>query len=233
MAEEKNDIQSYVDKHRKSGLSDQDIATNLLKAGWSQAQVDGALGNDVPPPPPPAVTNVTSAQTSSSGTPLQVENVQYNMSIKPVESKVGLYIKIASTGLWLTVIFVCAFLSALISKAGGESSDLGAATVMTLSLSVIAVPIFIIAYKKFLAEQANNPATTDDLFFKKHVRRGLWFSIVLGSLCAFSFLYGLLSTAFLENGDSSYSDAFTALVFALGFGGIVFFYWRLHARTKR
>jgi hypothetical protein len=42
-----------------------------------------------------------------------------------------------------------------------------------------------------------------------------------------------LSTAFLKDSGSDYKSAFTSLVFALGFGGIVFFYWRLHSGTKR
>ena len=173
------------------------------------------------------------AQTSAGGAPMQVENVQYNMRMKPVESKVGLYIKIAGAGLWFTVVFLCIFLATLIQKIAGSSDDMGAALVLTLSLCIVTTPIFIVAYKKFLGERAKNPASADDIFLKKHVRSGLWLSVVLGAITTVITLYQFLSSAFLKNSASSYSDALSVLVFALGFGGIVYFYWQLHSRTQR
>lgn len=180
----------------------------------------------------PAVNNT--AQTGNVGTPLQVENVQYNMSVKPVESKVGLYMRVLSIAMWFTVIFACSFLSSLVSRiVGDDSSDLGSALVVTLSLLAVSTPIFVVAYRKFKNEERNNPAVIDDLFFKKSVRQNLWVGVVLGAIAAFSFIYTVLSGAFLEDNEADPAGIFSALIFTLGFGSIVWFYWKLHAQTKR
>jgi|GEM_PF-2169457 len=225
-------VEQYVEHQRAAGKSDLEIGMQLMQAGWTQEQINQVMLAQVPTPPTPAPYN-QSSQTSNNGTPIQVENVQYNMRMKPVESKVGLYIKIAGAGLWFTVFFVCGFLSTLIDRIAGSHNDLGAALVLTLSLAVVTTPIFIIAYKKFHAEQLKNPITNDDIFFKRSVRRNLTWGIVFGAIAAIITLYQFMSAAFLKNSGGSYSSALSALIFALGFGGIVFFYWQLHAKTQR
>ncbi len=242
-------IQDFIAQNRKPETTDQEITDQLLQAGWTQEQINSVITPSATPAAteapassvpttaqPAAAPDPQTAQTGNSGTPLQVESVQYNMGMKPVESKVGLYIKIAGAGLWFTVVFVCIFLATLVQRiAGDTNSDLAGALVLTLSLSVVTTPIFIVAYKKFLAENAKNPATQDDIFFKKHVRKNLWTSIVFGAIAAVSTVYQFLSTMFLSssNNGSSYAGGFSALVFTLGFGGIVYFYWCLHATTRR
>jgi len=226
------DIDSYIASHRQAGTTDEQITIQLLQNGWTLEQVQKALNKDVPAAPSP-VTNNFSAQTGNTGTPIQVENVQYNMKMKPVESKVGLYIKVASVGLWFTVLFVASFLSTLVQKIAGNGGDVANELVLTLSLSVVAIPIFLIAYKKFRAELVKNPVTNDDIFFKKIVRLNLWWGIIWGALASVITVYQLLAAAFLRNSSGSYAAAFSALMYALGFGVIIMFYWRLHAKTQR
>lgn len=225
-------IHEYVQHQRKAGKTDLDIGMQLMQAGWTQDQINQVLLAGVPAPQAPVAYNQL-AQTSNAGTPLQVENVQYNMRMKPVESKVGLYIKIAGAGLWFTVLFLCGFLTTLIHKIAGDGGDLGAALVFTLSLAVVTTPIFILAYRKFRTEQLKNPITSDDIFFKRSVRRSLTWGIIFGAIAAIITLFQFMSALFLKNSGGSYSSALSALVFALGFGGIVYFYWRLHAKTQR
>jgi len=225
-------LQSFIDAHRKAGTPDDQISIQLLQAGWPLDQVSKAMLGDVPTPPAPVQNNMT-AQTGNTGTPLQIENVQYNMKMKPVQSKVGLYIKIAGVSLWFTVVFVSGFLASLVQQLGGSDEQLGSLLVLTLSLAIVTIPIFVIAYRKFMAEQKKNPTSADDIFFKQSVRNGLWFSVVLGAIAAVVTLYQFMSSAFLPDSGSTYTGAFSALMFALGFGGMVYFYWRLHAKTQR
>ena len=79
---------------------------------------------------------------------------------------------------------------------------------------------------------SRNPAAHDDIFFKKHVRRSLWSAIVLGALVAVFAIYQFLSLLTLGS-YGSYSEPLSGLVFVIGLGAIVFFYWRLHAKTQR
>jgi hypothetical protein len=226
------DLISFIDAHRKAGTTDEQITVQLLQAGWPLDQVTQALAHDAPTPDP-AVQNNMSAQTGNAGTPMQVENVSYNMRMKPVQSKVGLYIKFAGVGLWLTAFFVSGFFASLIQQLSGSDQQLGQALVFTLSLSVVTVPIFLIAYSKFRAEMKKNPADIDDIFFKQSVRRGLWFNVVIGAIAAVVTVYQLLSTLFLPDNGTTYASSLSALCFTLGFGGVVYFYWRLHALTRR
>lgn len=225
-------LESFIDSHRKAGTTDEQITVQLLQAGWPLDQVTRALSADAPTPEPSVHNNMT-AQTGNAGTPVQIENVQYNMRMKPVESKVGLYIRIAGVGLWFTAFFVAGFFASLIQQLSGTDQQLGQALVFTLSLSVVTIPIFLVAYSKFRAEQKRNPASTDDIFFKQSVRRGLWFNVVIGAIAAIATVYQLLSTMFLPENGTTYASGLSALCFTLGFGGVVYFYWRLHAQTQR
>jgi hypothetical protein len=96
----------YIETQRKAGIPDNTIMANMIQAGWDHQDVSRLLSNDVPKPPAP-LEHHNYSQTGNSGTPLQVENVQYNMKVKPVESKIGTYLRLTMLGLWLTVIAAC------------------------------------------------------------------------------------------------------------------------------
>ena len=231
-ADHQASVQAYIDHQRKAGLTNEQIGMDLMRSGWSLEHVNAALGTGIPAPAT-SVSNSMTAQTGNAGMPLQVENVQYNMKMKPVQSKIGLYIKIASTSLWFTVVFVCAFLATVIQKVAGNSGDLGSSFVLTLSLAVVTTPIFLVAYSKFRAEERKNPISRDDIFLKQSVRKGLWGAVVLGAIASVIALYQVLGATFLKESSASYATGFSALVFALGFGSLVYFYWGLHAKTQR
>lgn len=229
--QDKQTIEDYIRHKRQSGMSDQDIAEHLVRAGWNQQDVSNLLSDDVPPPPAPLPNNEYS-QTGNTGRPLQVENVAYNMKMKPVESKIGIYIRLTMLGLWATVIAVCSLLSTVV-QASDESSDVGAVLVFVISACVISVPIFWIANKKLRAALAADPRLVEDLFFKKKVRGHLMFAVVATAIAGFFAIFQLLSLLFLESADANFADSMSALVFALGFGAILAFLWQLHAQTKR
>lgn len=233
-----NESDSFIAAQRKAGHDDQAIIETLVQNGWDRNTAAAAVSgsSNVPPPPPPAqpVPINQYSQTGNTGVPVQVENVAYNMKMRPVESKIGLYMRFTNWGLWISVLAVCGFLSTIVGRIAGSESDLGAATVMAFSVSAIAVPIFFIANKKRLAELGTNPALTDDIFYKRSIRRGLGWAIGLTAISTFIMLFSFLSLLFLnEDSDNAADTPFQALVYALGFGCALYFYWLLHAKTRR
>ena len=54
-------------------------------------------------------------QTGGTGTPKQVENVQYNVNVGAVKSKVGLASSLSAIFGWITVLMVVCSLLAIIS----------------------------------------------------------------------------------------------------------------------
>src|SRR5690348_2839325 len=116
--------EQYVEAQRKAGLSDNEIMSKMIQAGWDHNDVTALLSGDVPPPPSGSPSH-NYAQTGNTGVPIQVENVQYNMKVKPVESKIGTYLRLTMLGLWFSVAAVCSLLAGIINKVGNEFYDVG------------------------------------------------------------------------------------------------------------
>lgn len=184
-------------------------------------------------PSQPAVEGQT-AQTGNTGTPLQVENVQYNMKMRAVQSKIGLYSKLANAGLWLTAIFTAYFLATLVDSAGGQGEDLGEAAVLQISLLIVSVPVFVVAHLKREKDLAVNPELSDDLFFKKSVRRNLSLAVFLTAAVLFGAIFNTLSKLFLDSGDTIEGTTIANFfIFTLAFAAVLAYNWRLHRLTKR
>lgn len=234
-----NETDGYIAAQRKAGHNDPAIIETLVQNGWDRNAAAAAVngGSNVPPPPPPAQPAPVNqySQSGNAGVPLQVENVAYNMRMRPVESKIGLYMRFTNWGLWISVFAVCGFFATIVGRIAGSDSDLGVATALAFSFSAIAVPIFIIANKKRNAELDTNPALIDDIFYKRSIRQGLGWAIGLTAVSTFFMLYGFLSLLFLNKDPDSSDTAtpFQAFIYALGFGAALYFYWLQHARTRR
>lgn len=180
------------------------------------------------PAPQPAPQPLQAAAPAQPGTVPNLENVTINTA--SVESKVGLYTNITFIALWILVLVICGFLTALIHGGGGG------AAVFFISVAIIATPVFVISNSKRTKELSNNPALIEDVFVKKYLRKNLFTSVVATSIAAFYFVWILLSTLFLkDNGtsDDSGKAIITALVYTLGFGAILAFCWGLHAKTSK
>lgn len=236
MTEDKDPAAKYISDQLKSGVHPAQLVQNLISGGWQQEVAQSAVNAhlNMPPPPPNqmAAPNMY-AQTGNAGVPLQVESVQYNMMMHPVESRVGFFLRLASLGLWVMIIFVASSFAAIISNAQNDSSGVGGIIVFTISIACAAIPIFLISNKKMNQELAKNPAMVDDLFFKKSTRSGLYAAIVFTAIALIAAVYNLLAAAFLKEGSGSASGFFQCFVFALCFGGGLFYYWNLHSKTRR
>lgn len=231
-----NEIDGFIAVQRKTGQADPAIIDILVQNGWDRDAAATAVNGSshVPPPPAQPVPVNQYSQTGNVGVPLQVENVAYNMKMRPVESKIGLYMRFTNWGLWVSVLAVSGFFATIVSRLAGSESDLGAATVLAFSIAAIAVPIFIVGNKKRVAELNANPALIDDIFHKRSIRHGLGWSIGLTAISAFTMIFGFLSLIFLNDGsEKDVIVPLQAFVYVLGFGSALYFYWRLHARTRR
>lgn len=230
-----NQSQSFINEQAKSGKSAAEITELLVNNGWDRNAATTEVNNvlNVPQPQNPVPVTQT-AQTGASGTPMQVENVQYNMNVKPVESKVGVYIRIASIGLVVGVLTVVYLINSLIAKQiSSEDIDLGVVFVLSISLLAVAIPTYYISNSKLSKELAGNSALYDDLFLKKTVRRSLVGSVILTAMSLFFTLFTFISLMFLEGSNLELEDAYGWLLYSLGFGAILAYFWRLHKRTKR
>jgi len=228
----------FIKKKIKDGMEPSAVVRLLTSSGWQHFSAQKAVQEamDVPAPPdnvPLAPVNET-AQTGNTDKPVQVENVQYSMGVKPVESRIGTFLKISAAGLWLTAIFVSWFVASIIGLASDGSTDgLSGQIVFTVSLSAVSVPMFVIADRKVREELLKNQALVDDLFFKKNVRSGLNAAIGLTGVTAFITVFTFLSAAFIADSDVGFINGFQSLIFTVGFAGALYYYWRLHALTKR
>ncbi|MEM6997864.1 MAG: hypothetical protein AAF413_03045 [Patescibacteria group bacterium] len=224
----------YIRDQLKAKQSPQAIIQNLVTSGWQEAEaakVVNAVAAVPPPPPSQGVANNT-AQTGNEGKPLQVEGVQYNMMMSPVESRVGFFLRLASVGLWFTVFFLGFTLAALIAAAQGDSEDVAGLVVFTISLSFASVPVFLIANSKMHKELDKNPAFVDDLFYKKSTRSGLYAAVVLTAIALIAAVFNLLGAAFLDDAGSI-SGFFQSVGFLIPFTGALYYFWQLHAKTRR
>jgi len=222
----------YIAEQRKAGVSDNSIMAQLIQAGWDHSEVTKLLTAGAPEPPTAPLPAHNYSQTGNTGVPMQVENVQYNMRVKTVESKIGLYVRVTMLGLWLTVIAACSLLAGIINRIEYSYADVGPVAVFAISLAAVAVPILYFGNKKRAREMARDPRLVDDLFYKRRVRHSLVVAVVFAGLTAFSMLYELLSKVFLH-GSTSVAAILSNLVFLLGFGAILAFVWKLHASTQR
>ncbi len=220
----------YIETQRKAGVPDNAIMTNMIQAGWDHQEVGRLLSGAVPSPPAP-LPNHNYSQTGNTGVPIQVENVQYNMRVKPVESKIGLYLRLTLLGMWLTVVAACSFLSGVIT-AISEESDFGPVAVFSIALAAVAVPVLVIANQKRAKEMARDPRLVDDLFSTRRVRHSLVVATVFSGIMAFTVLYELLAKMFLHS-EVSGAGILSSFVFLVGFAGILAFVWQLHTKTQR
>lgn len=237
MAAKQDEVTKYISGELKAGKTQAEVVQALVANGWqvepAQAAVNQASGT--PPPPPssaaPAPPNTT-AQTGNAGSPIQVENVQYNMAMNPVESRVGFFLKIASVGLWFMAFFAAVTMATIIARVDDESVEIAGILVFTVSLAVAAIPTYFIANNKMNEELQKNPAQVDDLFFKKATRTGLYVAVIATGISVIAAVYNLLGSAFLED-SGSVTGFFQSLAFAASFAAVLAYFWSLHGKTKR
>lgn len=170
------------------------------------------------------------SQPETPSTPHNKDSVTLNTT--SVVSKIGLYARVTFFDLWIMVWVTCISLAIILN----DSSAIGNVMVFMISVLAITIPIFVIANKKRVRELQINPKLIDDIFLKKYLRVNLFSAIFTTALSLFYAIYSLLSMLFLSSTGST-SDKIKmmldGLIFAAGFGCILAFSWKQHARTTK
>lgn len=239
-----NDIDSFILQKRGDKQSDEMILQELLSLGWDKTLVLQKLaGSQVPAAnfsaasAPQAVPGLTSSQTGGAGTPVQLENVQYNVQVGKVRSKVGFAAFLMSLFAWGVVVVVLMLMLAvranLIPSAQDVPGDLAGIVVLSIAFLVPLAPIFWYIRKRMHKIIAQNPAATDDLFFKRTIRFHLVISILMAICWIVIMLYNILAKIFLHNQGITLGIIVNSIIFAIVFSGAALFFLQYQNMTKR
>lgn len=176
-------------------------------------------------------------QTGGTGTPKQVENVQYNVNVGTVRSKVGLASTLSSLFGWATalmaVIGMLAIVQMVLPKDVNEMQQSKESLVVAISGLVPILPLFIFTVKRLNKALKENPANWDDLFFKKSIRFNLVLALIISCFWAITLVYNILAKFILNNGNITIQVVLNNLVFLLPPAALVYFYWTYQQKTKR
>ena len=206
------EINDYINKKRSEGLSDADISTKLIAAGWSQAQVSAALTgveDDVPRPPEgvphPGQQPVTVVQTFST------RGLEYIIMF------ISLYVTASSIGLLLHDM-----VSALFNSA--DYNDYGYSSMATASL-IVSLPIFTVLFLRLKKAELNDPTIKNDPSRKRAVQLTLVVTFITGLIKIISYIYSLMNLGGGEFETSPVQDLLDTII-TLGIaGGIFAYYW--------
>ncbi len=234
--EQKLNIEDFINQKRKEGQSDDLIMSELIALGWDKNIVLQKLAGVLAPTPDNG--SIQTSQTGSIGAPIQVENVQYNVKVKGVSSKIGLTAFLSAIMLWI-IAFVVAFLlltirTQFIPDAIPDTTiSFAEALVFCISLLAPVAPLFVFLFirmKKLLAE---NPANRDDLFFKRSIRFNLIISLLIALAWSYVAVYNILGMLILKNQDITGGMIADGIIFAVVFITTTLFFWHYQRLTKR
>jgi hypothetical protein len=181
------------------------------------------------------------SQTGNTGTPIQVENIQYNVNVKKVTSKIGLSVFLSAILLWFIAFIAVTLFTVLRAKlfpdcTSGvceEVTDFGEMIVFSISGLIPLVPIFIFLIYRTKKILVDNPAASDDIFFKRTVRFHLVISLLAALGWAFVAVYNLLGKIFLQYQDITGAMIMDSFIFAAIFIAMTWFFWMYERMTRR
>ncbi len=218
-------LNTYIKEKRDAGISDQEIKTNLISAGWQSEMVDQAISgkhNDAPPPPP--------AAAAPTAAPVAV--------VQTYTTK-GLEYIIMFISLWVTASSIAFLLHNIVNMAFGNADIYGdTAPIATASL-IVALPIFSILFVRLKKAEKENPEIMNDPSRKRAVQLTLVITFIVGIWNIIWYLYSFL------NGGSpvdTYSSSETSLnpvgdlihtLISVSIAGSIFaYYWREEHRKN-
>jgi|GEM_PF-3166063 len=232
---------AFITTKRQQGQKDDLILEELVAAGWDRIAVLQALGGkDVPAPAAPAAPAAgqpaVTSQTGNPGQPLQLETVHYNISVGKVRSRIGVSARVASLMLWLSAgtiaIILLALRASILPDPNEDLSGLSQALVFGIAVLIPIVPLLWFALRRMNRMLAENPANSDDLYFKKTIRFNLWVWMIFSLFWAIAAVYNIMAKAFLHN-PVSRSAIIDAFIFALTAIATLYVFWRYYRISRR
>lgn len=219
-------LNTYIKNKRDAGVSDLDIKSNLISAGWQPEMVDAALSgrvNDAPPPPP--------SQTVPTAPPVAV--------VQTFTTR-GLEYVIMFISLWVTATSIAFLLHNIVNTLFGNVNDyLDTAPIATASL-IVALPIFSVLFIRLKKAEKENPEIMNDPSRKRAVQLTLVVTFIVGLWNIIWYLYSFLNAG---NALNDYFGSETSLnpvgdlvhtLISVGIAGSIFaYYWREEHRKVR
>ncbi|HUD07041.1 MAG TPA: hypothetical protein VMR34_04080 [Candidatus Saccharimonadales bacterium] len=173
------------------------------------------------------------SQPATQPNPVNNNGPNQNLTVNQTSavSKVGVYARIAFFDLWLLVFATCIALNIIV----GSASSRSVAIVFLIAELIITIPTFVIANKKREKELSQNPSLIEDIFLKKYIRKNLFIAVFLTIISAFILIFEILLKLFVSSASHSITvkGILDELIFTIGFGLVLAFYWKQHKRTVR
>jgi hypothetical protein len=178
----------------------------------------------------------TQSQTGVPGTPVQVENVQYNVNAGKVKSKIGFAGHLTFLMAWavgtIALFSVIGVRNIIAPTSPEEAEEWRGVLVLLLSFAIPVVPLFIFLIKRIKTLLIQNPAGNDDITYKKSIQVHLVLSLVNTVAWVGIASYNILAKLLLDEQIAAYQivDGF---FFALTAVVLSYFFWTYQKETKR
>lgn len=177
------------------------------------------------------------SQTGVNTAPLQVENVQYNVTVGKVVSKAGFASKIFTFFGWVTAIMatliLLAFRAMWLPDVVEDTQAAKETLVFAVAVLVPVLPIWIFSIKRLNKVLVENSVNLDDVFFKKSIRFHLFASIFIACGWAIIFVYNILAKIILDNQEIERGAIVDSFLFFLPIFSLGCFFWSYQKQTKR
>jgi hypothetical protein len=179
----------------------------------------------------------TSSQTGGQGTPVQVENIQYNVNVGKVKSKVGfagfLTFCTAWVGASLVLFTLLSLKTMAFSSVESEIIEAKEMLVFIIALAIPVIPLFIFLFKRLEKLLRENSINNDDISYKKTLQMHMILSIINSVAWVFTFVYTVLTVLLLESATPGEPTNFDSIFFAFTALALTAFFWHFQKQTKR
>lgn len=220
-----DEIKKYIEQQKANGASEEEIKKGLINSGHSEGMIQSYFTTQAAPPPPPM------SQTGVLGSPIQVENVQYNVDAKDYKSKPALIFQIANFCLALGLLTVAIALYDLTGGVFGfADSDVANTLQVAIALLLPTGVIGFIAMKRLRTLLEERPEAIEDIKFKSHLRKSFIFFLLLTGLMSFVAIFSVLGVLFGTSEEHPMDAISYALYFA---GGLIIQSLWLYSLQKR
>lgn len=179
----------------------------------------------------PAETPI--AQTGTGSTPIQVENVQYNVPVPHYTSKPGLVFGIAKISLAAFLLAVASSLYEITGLLLGFAGEHVAGNIqLMVSLSVPAGVIAFVSVRRMKTIIADSPALLEDITFKARLRRAFIFFLSLSALFVFVTIFNTIGI-FVGTASHPVTNSFFSLYYGGGLIIMTLWLYSYQVKTRR
>lgn len=238
--ENKVDIEEFIAKKHAEKQSDDIILNELVALGWDKNIVLQKLAGGSAPIP--EKSSAETSQTGNTGAPIQVENVQYNVKVGRVTSKIGLVAFLSAIMVWLIAFVSFSLLTAIRAKflpdcelGICEDVAINFGEVIVFSIAVLApvIPVFLFLRNRLKKLLDENPANRDDIFFKRSIRFNLVISLLIALWWSYVAIFNVLGKLFLKYQDVTGGMIADSIIIAVIFIATTLFFWQYQKLTRR